>query len=139
MAVAVPQTPQTPQTPKTVCPACGLTNQGTMTRCLRCDAPLATAIARQCMMCSRLNIGIQQSCLFCRTMLPPAYVPARAQPLPTCPACHNPLKPGKSFCTSCGHQLSAAAAPITGRHCTRCGKAVPVGKNFCTGCGHPMS
>lgn len=134
MAVAITKKPTS------VCPACGLTNQGVTTRCLRCNGALPTAIARQCTLCHRLNIGIQSSCLFCRVTLPPAYVPAIAQPLPTCPACHQPLKPAKPFCTSCGHQLTAAPPPVTSGEwrCPYpgCEKAVmPPNKQFCTSCG----
>jgi hypothetical protein len=131
------------------CPACGMTNLGQMTHCVACQAALASAMPRICPSCGRSNVGVQPICLFCRVALPSlSATPVVRKPAEkrepaaaVCPNCNSPLKPGKSFCTACGHRMAAgqpqAARDL--RRCSKCSSEVPAGKNFCTVCGTRMT
>ena len=53
------------------------------------------------------------------------------------PDCGHKLRPGQSFCTSCGSSQPAEQAPS--RSCGSCGSNVPANMKFCTGCGTPFT
>jgi hypothetical protein len=61
-----------------------------------------------CPSCGALNLGIQTQCMVCQTPLAEPELPSnlagetRAE---LCSQCGAALKPGKKFCTKCGHPV----------------------------------
>jgi predicted RNA-binding Zn-ribbon protein involved in translation (DUF1610 family) len=137
---------------KLACPACGVTNLGLQTQCIRCGAMLPTAVPRLCPGCRATNIGAQSQCLTCGATLPALPSPPTPPPLespqtgtrkaaPVCAMCGGPLTPGRAFCTRCGHPIGGSVAPTvnpTERRCPNCGQVVPAGRKFCTADGTPV-
>ena len=64
-----------------------------------------------------------------------------------CPNCGKPVRPGASFCGSCGHIISStpspgaqASPPLSARSvCPHCGKPVRPGAKFCPSCGKAIA
>ncbi len=55
-----------------------------------------------------------------------------------CPNCGAPVPAGSQFCSACGAQQPAPAAPQTpdgSVFCPNCGAAMPEGTKFCARCG----
>ncbi|MBI3097351.1 MAG: zinc ribbon domain-containing protein [Planctomycetes bacterium] len=73
-------------------------------------------------------VSVDESALPVAEVLEEAAVDRRAR---CCPACHAPMEPGASFCTTCGNRLGkdeefGEDIVQTGFKCDRCGAAVQV-------------
>ncbi len=65
----------------------------------------------------------------------PAARPALQATGITCSRCHTAQPAGTHFCSSCGNDMSAVAAPAAPAKCSGCGTALAPGVRFCSGCG----
>lgn len=138
------------------CPYCGGSNLGSLPICLLCKRNLGQ-IQEVTQPKPSIHPNIQPNVQpFIQPIQPniqPSIQPSIAPALVTiCPKCKQPLKPGKSFCTSCGYRTDMQSTPVANapnipnapnvptrveRICPnpQCRQVVRVGRRFCSICG----
>ena len=113
------------------------------TRCLNCNTSVPSNVAF-CHGCgAHPSVKVTPNtvrCMHCSTAYPvgaacPHCVPAMAK----CLNCAAIYPAGSLFCSGCGTNPNAAAAPVQEMvRCVNCDFSVPMGSLFCNGCGaHP--
>jgi hypothetical protein len=83
----------------------------------------------------QIEKGVTQAYSGLTTMLrrQPTVVKPRYQKWSVCTRCEKPVRPGATYCHSCGLRLSPMTTAY--QRCQECGRPLRSGARFCTKCG----